>query len=159
MDMQTPAARHLMLGATCCWRPPAVSGRLERPGISWQKTIGVQRYYFDGNNKRHLYPCAASIVEVVERGSFTAAGRELNLTQPAVTHQVQELERRFKVALYTGRENRGKEQGPKIQFGPPLPPAALSPRAATRPRHRCAFAASGHAAALPSSVMNARRFT
>src|SRR6266487_5181183 len=99
MDMQTPAARHLMLGATCCWRPPAVSGRLERPGISWQKTIGVQRYYFDGNNKRHLYPCAASIVEVVERGSFTAAARELNLTQPAVTHQVQELERRFNVDL------------------------------------------------------------
>jgi Bacterial regulatory helix-turn-helix protein, lysR family len=59
----------------------------------------VQRYYFDGNNKRHLYPCAASIVEVVERGSFTAAAKELNLTQPAVTHQVQELERRFKVAL------------------------------------------------------------
>ncbi len=40
-----------------------------------------------------------AFVEVVERGSFTAAARELNLTQPAVTHQVQELERRFKVAL------------------------------------------------------------
>jgi len=36
-------------------------------------------------------------VAVVERGSFTAAAKELNLTQPAVTHQVQELERRFKV--------------------------------------------------------------
>jgi DNA-binding transcriptional LysR family regulator len=40
-----------------------------------------------------------AFVEVVERGSFTAAAMELNLTQPAVTHQVQELERRFKVAL------------------------------------------------------------
>jgi DNA-binding transcriptional LysR family regulator len=40
-----------------------------------------------------------AFVEVVERGSFTAAARELNLTQPAVTHQVQELERRFKVIL------------------------------------------------------------
>jgi len=40
-----------------------------------------------------------AFVEVVERGSFTAAARELNLTQPAVTHQVQELERRFNVAL------------------------------------------------------------
>jgi DNA-binding transcriptional LysR family regulator len=40
-----------------------------------------------------------AFVEVVERGSFTAAARELNLTQPAVTHQVQELERRFKVTL------------------------------------------------------------
>ena len=40
-----------------------------------------------------------ALVEVIERGSFTAAARELNLTQPAVTHQVQELERRFKVTL------------------------------------------------------------
>jgi hypothetical protein len=23
------------------------------------KTIGVQHHYFDGNNKRYLYPCAA----------------------------------------------------------------------------------------------------
>ena len=35
-----------------------------------------------------------AFVEVVARGSFTAAAKELNLTQPAVTHQVQELERR-----------------------------------------------------------------
>jgi DNA-binding transcriptional LysR family regulator len=27
-----------------------------------------------------------AFVEVVERGSFTAAAKELNLTQPAVTH-------------------------------------------------------------------------
>ena len=40
-----------------------------------------------------------AFVEVVERGSFTAAAKELNLTQPAVTHQVQESERRFQVAL------------------------------------------------------------
>ena len=40
-----------------------------------------------------------AFVEVVERGSFTAAAKELNLTQPAVTHQVQEMERRFQVAL------------------------------------------------------------
>ena len=40
-----------------------------------------------------------AFVEVVERGSFTAAAKELNLTQPAVTHQVQELERRFDVPL------------------------------------------------------------
>ena len=33
-----------------------------------------------------------AFVEVIERGSFTAAAKELNLTQPAVTHQVQELE-------------------------------------------------------------------
>jgi len=40
-----------------------------------------------------------AFVEVVERGSVTAAAKQLNLTQPAVTHQIHELERRFKVAL------------------------------------------------------------
>jgi len=40
-----------------------------------------------------------AFVEVIERGSVTAAAKQLNLTQPAVTHQVHELERRFKVAL------------------------------------------------------------
>ena len=50
-----------------------------------------------------------AFVEVVERGSFTAAAMELNLTQPAVTHQVQELERRFKVALV---ERLGKRAYP-----------------------------------------------
>src|SRR4029450_4630361 len=40
-----------------------------------------------------------AFVEVVERGSFTAAAKELNLTQPAGTHQVQELERGFQVAV------------------------------------------------------------
>jgi len=32
-----------------------------------------------------------TFVEVVERGSFTRAATELNLSQPAVTHQIQEL--------------------------------------------------------------------
>jgi len=40
-----------------------------------------------------------TFVEVVERGSFTRAATELNLSQPAVTHQIQELERRFKASL------------------------------------------------------------
>src|SRR5664279_2393073 len=40
-----------------------------------------------------------TLVEVSKRGSFTAAAKALNLSQPAVTHHVQELERRFKVVL------------------------------------------------------------
>jgi DNA-binding transcriptional LysR family regulator len=40
-----------------------------------------------------------AFVEVVERGSFTRAAKELNLSQPAVTHQIHELERRFNVPL------------------------------------------------------------
>jgi len=40
-----------------------------------------------------------TFAEVVTRGSFTAAAKALNLSQPAVTHQVQELERRLKARL------------------------------------------------------------
>jgi len=57
-----------------------------------------------------------SFVEVVARGSFTAAARELNLTQPAVTHQVQELERRFNVTLVErlGKRAHLTEAGEKL---------------------------------------------
>ncbi len=40
-----------------------------------------------------------AFIEVVERGSVTAAAKELSLSQPAVTHQLQELERRFNIPL------------------------------------------------------------
>jgi DNA-binding transcriptional LysR family regulator len=47
-----------------------------------------------------------TLVEVVERGSFSAAARELHLTQPAVSLQIRELERRFGVRLI---ERLGKQ--------------------------------------------------
>jgi len=40
-----------------------------------------------------------TLVEVIERGSFSAAARELNLTQPAVSLQIRELETRCGVRL------------------------------------------------------------
>src|SRR5262245_20389329 len=40
-----------------------------------------------------------ALLEVVERGSFSAAARRLNLTQPAVSLQIRVLERRFGVQL------------------------------------------------------------
>jgi DNA-binding transcriptional LysR family regulator len=40
-----------------------------------------------------------TFVEVVSEGNFSAAGRRLNLTQPAVSLHVRELERRFGVRL------------------------------------------------------------
>jgi len=40
-----------------------------------------------------------ALVEVIGQGSFSAAARRLNLTQPAVSLQVRELERRFGVQL------------------------------------------------------------
>ena len=57
-----------------------------------------------------------AFVEVIERGSITAAAKELNLTQPAVTHQVQELERRFDVALVEriGKKTYLTEAGEKL---------------------------------------------
>ncbi|MBV9349103.1 MAG: LysR family transcriptional regulator [Pseudolabrys sp.] len=50
-----------------------------------------------------------AFIEVVERGSFTAAAKQLNLSQPAITHQVHELEKRFKVTLI---ERLGKRAYP-----------------------------------------------
>jgi DNA-binding transcriptional LysR family regulator len=40
-----------------------------------------------------------ALMEVIERGSFSAAARHLNLTQPAVSLQIRELERRSGVRL------------------------------------------------------------
>lgn len=40
-----------------------------------------------------------ALLRVVENGSFSAAARKLNLTQPAVSLQIRELERRFGVQL------------------------------------------------------------
>jgi len=40
-----------------------------------------------------------ALLEVVEQGSFSTAARRLNLTQPAVSLQIRELERRFGVRL------------------------------------------------------------
>jgi DNA-binding transcriptional LysR family regulator len=40
-----------------------------------------------------------ALIEVIECGSFTAAAARLNLTQPAVSLQIQELESRFQVGL------------------------------------------------------------
>ena len=40
-----------------------------------------------------------ALLRVIELGSFSAAARQLNLTQPAVSLQIRELERRFGVRL------------------------------------------------------------
>lgn len=47
-----------------------------------------------------------ALVEVIEQRSFSAAARKLNLTQPAVSLQIRELERRFGVRLI---ERLGKQ--------------------------------------------------
>jgi DNA-binding transcriptional LysR family regulator len=57
-----------------------------------------------------------AFVEVMQRGSFTAAAKALNLSQPAITHQVHELERRFNVALVErlGKRAYPTEAGEKL---------------------------------------------
>jgi DNA-binding transcriptional LysR family regulator len=57
-----------------------------------------------------------AFVEVIERGSFTAVAKELNLSQPAVTRQVQELEQRFHVTLVEriGKRAYPTEAGEKL---------------------------------------------
>jgi DNA-binding transcriptional LysR family regulator len=50
-----------------------------------------------------------TLVSVVEHGSFSAAARRLNLTQPAVSLQIRELERRLGVRLI---ERLGKQAHP-----------------------------------------------
>ena len=47
-----------------------------------------------------------TLLEVVEQGSFSAAARRLNLTQPAISLLIRELERRFGVRLI---ERLGKQ--------------------------------------------------
>jgi DNA-binding transcriptional LysR family regulator len=47
-----------------------------------------------------------TLIEVVELGSFSAAARRLNFTQPAVSQQIGELEKRFGVRLI---ERMGKQ--------------------------------------------------
>jgi DNA-binding MarR family transcriptional regulator len=66
----------------------------------------AQFNYLDQNHKLSLSRMRSlnldqlrAFVEVVQRGGFTRAAKELNLSQPAVTHQIQELERRFNVSL------------------------------------------------------------
>ena len=56
-----------------------------------------------------------TLMEVAALGSFSAAARRLNLTQPAVSLQIRDLERRFGVRLIErmGRQARATPPGPE----------------------------------------------
>jgi DNA-binding transcriptional LysR family regulator len=53
-----------------------------------------------------------ALIEVVECGSFSAAARRLNLTQPAVSMQIRELERRLGVRLIERMGKRAHATAP-----------------------------------------------
>ena len=57
-----------------------------------------------------------ALLEVVELGSFSAAARQLNLTQPAVSLQIRELERRFGVRLIERLGKRAHTTAPGRQL-------------------------------------------
>jgi DNA-binding transcriptional LysR family regulator len=71
-----------------------------------------------------------TLLQVIELGSFSAAARRLNLTQPAVSLQIRELERRFGVRLI---ERMGKQAHATA-------PARDLVEAARRIFHDCALA-------------------
>ena len=71
-----------------------------------------------------------ALLEVVERGSFSAAARHLNLTQPAISLQIRELERRFDVQLI---ERLGKQAHATV-------PGRALVEAARRIFHECDLA-------------------
>ena len=57
-----------------------------------------------------------SFAVLIRSGSFSAAARQLNLTQPAVSRQIHELEKRLGVRLVerTGRQVRATQAGEKL---------------------------------------------
>src|SRR6476620_9816253 len=52
-----------------------------------------------------------TLIAVVTLGNFSAAGRRLNLTQPAVSQHIRELEQRFGVQLI---ERQGGRASPTV---------------------------------------------
>jgi len=57
-----------------------------------------------------------AVVEVVRLGSFSAAAQRLNLTQPAVSFQVRELEERLGIPLLRSFAWEAKEIGDRPRF-------------------------------------------
>ena len=73
-----------------------------------------------------------TFVEVVAEGNFSAAGRRLNLTQPAVSLHIRELEKRFGVRLVDRVGRRAYPTAPGMDLAGharrmPLAPKSLVP--------------------------------
>ncbi len=43
-----------------------------------------------------------TLLSVIETGSYTKAAEKLNLTQPAVSHQIRMLENEFDIKIFIG---------------------------------------------------------
>lgn len=51
---------------------------------------------------------ASTLLAVVETGSYTKAAQKMNLTQPAVSHQIRLLESEFDIKLFYRAKNKLK---------------------------------------------------
>ena len=57
-----------------------------------------------------------TLLAVIESGSYTKAAQKLNLTQPAVSHQIRLLENEFDIKIFIGAkqteaDSPGKDSG------------------------------------------------
>jgi DNA-binding transcriptional LysR family regulator len=75
-----------------------------------------------------------ALAKVVELGSFSAAARQLNLTQPAVSLQIRELERRFGVQLI---ERSASGRTPRRRAAISSRRRSASSASASSPTRRC----------------------
>ena len=70
-----------------------------------------------------------ALVEVVELGSISAAARRLNLTQPAVSLQIRELEGRLGMPLLRGARDGRRRRHPPAASWPTTPRTSSTPPA------------------------------
>jgi len=77
----------------------------------------------------HAQPQPRVLLEVVERGRFPALTHRLNLTQPAISLQIREFERRFGVQLI---ERLGKQAHATVPGRELVKAAQRLPRARSR---------------------------
>ena len=53
-----------------------------------------------------IYTKIRTLLKLVEAGSFTLAAKELNLTQPAVSHHIRGLEQEFGIKIFKQDKKR-----------------------------------------------------
>ena len=75
-----------------------------------------------------------TLLAVIESGSYTKAAQKLNLTQPAVSHQIRLLENEFDIKIFYRSKNKLKltPQGKILVQRPSIPMPVRPLRTARR---------------------------
>ena len=71
-----------------------------------------------------------TLLAVIETGSYTKAAQKLNLTQPAVSHQIRLLENEFDIKIFYRRQKQTETDAPGKDSG------AVRPQGGCRLRQR-----------------------